>query len=244
MKEIMMEFVQFTGFSYWNILPNLPWRVYRFLQIYYPTLIFLAVMGILLRWKRRAFEKAELFILSFLVFHLITISAFSPGSKRFAAYLVAITIPWAAIGIYEIRNMFVRIKYKYGLQSFHAFLILIIILQLPLALKPIRIEKVEQKAIGLWLKENVKKDAMIAAINPQEAFYADGKWVQIPREIGNYQELMKFVKDRKANYLIVDSSLRKEVPNLMEFIDKRELKEIHRVLRNNEIKTIVYEIID
>jgi hypothetical protein len=201
-------------------------------------------MGFFLRWKRRAFEqKAEIFILSFLVFHLITIAALSPGSKRFAISMVAVTIPWAGIGLYQIRNIFIGSKYKYRFEMFYSFLILIIILQLPYALKPIRIEKAEQKVVGLWLEENMQKGSIIAAMNPQEAFYSGGEWVQIPREIGNYEELMKFVKDRKTNYLIVDSSLRKKIPNLMEFIDKRELKEIHRVVKNNEMKTIVFKII-
>ena len=201
-------------------------------------------MGFFLRWKRRAFEqKAEIFILSFLVFHLITIAALSPGSKRFAISMVAVTIPWAGIGLYQIRNIFIGSKYKYRFEMFYSFLILIIILQLPYALKPIRIEKAEQKVVGLWLEENMQKGSIIAAMNPQEAFYSGGEWVQIPNGIRNYQELMKLVKDRKANYLIVDSSLRKGVPTLMKFIDKGELKEIRRVVKNNEMKTIVFKII-
>lgn len=242
MDEVIIHITQFTGYGFYNLLPNLPLRVYRFLQIYYPTLIFLAIVGILLGRKGLAFnKKGALFILSFLVFHLVTIAGIGPGSKRYALSLVPLTIFWAGRGLYEIWE---RLE-KYGDRSkMLSYLVIILILgsQLPEGLKPIRSHREEQKILGFWLRDHTASDSVVAGLWPQEAFYANRQWIPIPRQEKSYQEFVMFLRGKKADYLIADETIGKIVPCFFEMVNQKDLKEVHRIDKKGMLKAIVFEI--
>ena len=242
MDEIIIHITQVTGYSFYNVLPNLPFRVYRFLQIYYPTLIFLAILGILLGRKGWAVnKKGNLFILSFLVFHLVTIAGIGPGSKRYALSLVPLTIFWAGRGLYEIWK---RLE-KYGDRSkILSYLVIILILgtQLPDGLKPIRSHREEQKILGFWLRDHTASDSVVAGLWPQEAFYANRQWIPIPRQEKRYQEFVMFLRGKRVDYLIADETIGKIVPDFFEMVNQKDLKEVHRIDKKGMLKAIVFEI--
>jgi hypothetical protein len=242
MNEVISNIIQFTGLGFSKVLPNLPWRIYRFLQIYHPTLILLAIAGIALGWKKKIFnKKGELFILSFLVFHLVTIAGVGTGSRRYALSLVPLTIFWAGKGLCEIWQRWKG--HTYGSKFLYpALIILIIGSQLPMALNPIRSHREEQKIIGLWLRENSPKHSFVASINPQEAFYADRKWIQIPREKKSYAELLSFLIANRVNYLVVDRAMREAVPDFFESVDQNDLKEILRVHKKGESEALIFKV--
>ena len=244
MEGIISNIGQFTGFGFWQILPNLPWRIYRFLQIYYPTLILLAILGILLGRKGEAINKrGGLFILSFLGFHLITIAGFGPGSKRYALSLVPLTIFWAGKGFYEVWQRLNSYAHNPKKLLYPALIILIIGSQLPVALKPIRSHREEQKIAGLWLRENSLKDSFVASLWPQEAFYADRKWIQIPREEKTYEEFLGFLREKRVDYLVVDESIKKIVPDFFNSIDQNDLQEIYKIDKKGELTAIVFRVL-
>jgi len=243
MEEILIAITKFTGFGYWNVLTNLPWRAYRFLQIYSPTLILLAVAGIVLGWKKEAFRKrGEVFILSFLIFHLVTLAGFSSGSKRYALFLVPLTAFWAGKGLSEIWQ---RLQtYGEGSKKFlYPFLVLLILgSQLPEVLKPIRSYKEEQKIVGLWLRDHSPKGSSVAGLNPQEAFYAERKWIVIPKKKKTYGEVLRFLKENQADYLVTDEAMTKIVPHFFESIDRSDLNEIYKIQEREKVKVIIFKI--
>jgi hypothetical protein len=242
MDEIIIHITQVTGYSFYNVLPNLPFRVYRFLQIYYPTLIFLAIVGILLGRKGLAVnKKGKLFILSFLVFHLVTIAGIGPGSKRYALCMVPLTIFWAGSGFYAIWERLRKYSDRSKMLSYLA-IIFIVGSQLPEALKPIQSHREEQKILGSWLRDHTASDSVVAGLRPQEAFYANRQWIPIPRQEKSYQEFVNFLRGKRADYLIADETIGKIVPDFFEMVNQKDLKEVHRIDRKGKLKAIVFEV--
>lgn len=243
MNEIIGNITQITGFSYGRLLSNLPGRAYRFLQIYYPTLILLGIIGLLFERKKEVFnKKGELFILSFLFFHLITIAGITSATRRYAVSLVPLTIFWAGKGFYELWQRLKKYEWRSKRLLYPLVILLIIGSQLPVALKPIRFHRAEQKTVGLWLREHSARDSCVASVYPQEAFYADRKWIQVPWEKKTYEGLLKFLKQNRASYLVVDHSMKEVVPDFFSSIDKKDLEEIYKIDKRGKEKVVIFKV--
>ena len=232
---------RFTGVSYGRLLSNLPWRAYRFLEIYYPTLILLGILGLLFERKKEVFtKKGEFFVVSFLFFHLITLACITSKTKRYALSLVPLTIFWAGKGFYELWQRLKKYEWKSKKVLYPLVILLIIGSQLPEALKPIRSHQAE-KTVGLWLREHSARDSCVASLNPQEAFHADRTWIRIPWEKKTYEQMITFLKQNRASFLVVDNSMKEIVPDFFASVDKKDLDEVYKIDKRRRGKVVVFK---
>jgi hypothetical protein len=124
--------------------------------------------------------------------------------------------------------------------------------QLPQSLRPERRHREDQKKIGLWIRENTPKDAVIMSNSPIEAFYGEREFVYLPVEkslvvyekegekveIMSYQEFLDFARAKKVRYILIDRYTSETAENFVRSIQPSDLKEIYR-----KGETVIYEVI-
>ena len=130
-------------------------------------------------------------------------------------------------------------------------IILSLVVQLPQILKPERTHRADQKIVGLWLRENTPKDAVIMSNSPIEAFYAEREFVFLPRQLPgggipdqSYQEIVRFAKERGIHYILVNKHTREMNPDFERSIRPTDLKEFYRYRGKGGNMIIVYEVMD
>ncbi len=97
-----------------------------------------------------------------------------------------------------------------------------------MAWAPQRKDKLELKEIGLWLKNNGYSHPIIIGQHEfsRLAFYADGKFIQLPTE--SYEDIVQFAREKKASVLVInEKTIDRHSPNFSDSVSSRDLQRIH-----------------
>ena len=187
----------------------------KFFKVIHPVLIIPLFFGIMRRKKIKYRKEEELFLLSvFTIFFLIlirygTIRAYI--GTRHMVIPALVCLPWVGVGVLElgdcIRSIFLSKKANENANIFLRnvgwfLMFLIALLLLPQTLAPQRAEKILLKEAGIWIRQHGPKDPVVMTPNHLRriAFYANGIFLEIP---GN-QDLAKYAKEKRVDFLAVD----------------------------------------
>ncbi len=198
-------------------------NVHRFIGSLFSTRLFsyylLPLVGLAFfktAWNK-ARVKGELLLLSSLtpvaVFLLFFIQ------DRYIATLLPILVIWLGLGAYELGvwlsgtadNLLGDRLPKFTKLRKSLLAIPTIILVLFFALLQPRIIRqytntgsfrLEHKTVGLWLKDNISRDAVVMARYPAIAFYADTRWEPTPN--AEYAQVLDYARYNGVDYCVLD----------------------------------------
>lgn len=208
--------------------------LYKFFQVFTPSLSIIALIGILLGKFKFPSPKGNLYILSYFLYLLCFIHPlFRPG-RRYATHVIPIALPWAAFGFLQLVDWIKKRSKSKELQKKIPILFLVVIL-ISLFVQGRIIHKREhriiQKEAGLWMKANLPKGKLMSRL-PQEAFYGELEWIKIPSR--DFEEVVNEAYSKGVQYLIVDQEMEKQSPKLLEKImNCKELELLNYFERDN-----------
>lgn len=209
----------------------------KFLKAMHPILFIILVFGVIKRKVVRYHKEEDLFLVSVLamivvvLFRYGTVTAYV-GTRHMMAP-VTLCLAWAGAGLVEvehrIRNIFPIEKLTRpriaGMTSIEwALVILIILALLPKTLASQRFEKRPIREAGVWIKENGPKSPVVMCQGglARVAFYADGTFLEIPRD----QDLFEYAKKSQATFLALnEKSIEKTHPGLIHALDQNQFRE-------------------
>jgi 4-amino-4-deoxy-L-arabinose transferase-like glycosyltransferase len=228
-----------------NVVRFVPFVTYHYLRAYHFSLWLFLFFG-LIRVRRKVIAY-ELFLASLVLFHLLSLSTFVPSTIRFAVPVIPLSLFWAGAGVIEMKRYLETVKIFNPEKVIFFSIILAILIQLPEGLRPERRHRVEQKKVGLWLKQNTPLDAVIMSNSPQETFYADREFMMLPSGISrpgyrgqSYDEVIHYARTKGVRYILVDKNTHEMNPGFIESIQPTDLKEI---FRRADQASIIYEVI-
>lgn len=233
-----------------NIINYFPYVIYHYLRAFHYSLWIFLFFGII-RFRNKV-NFYEFFITSIIFFHIISLATFIPSTIRFSVPLIPLSLFLASSGVMEMKRFLGRIKTIKEKNIIFALIFLLILVQLPQTLKPERKHRAYQKEVGLWLKRNTPRDAIIMSNSPQEAFYADREFVMFPKEtqsqnpLKSYQEVIQFSMINKVRYILIDKNiqeLNRGFIELINSINSEKLKELKEIYRKSDQKLVIYEVI-
>ena len=228
-----------------NAIEFVPFVTYHYFRAYHFSLWLFLFFG-LIRVRRKLIVY-ELFLASFVLFHLFSLSTFIPSTIRFSVPVVPLSLFWAATGVLEMKRYLEKIRISNAEKMIFSLIVLVVLIQLPQSLIPERRHRAEQKKIGLWLKQNTPRDAIIMSNSPQEIFYADREWMMLPQGIsapGNpgmsYDEIIRYARTKGVRYILVNKNSYEMNPGFIESIRPTDLKEI---FEKRDHGLMIYEVI-
>ena len=231
-----------------NIVQFLPSTTYHYLRAYHFALWLFLFLG-LIRARQNGI-KGELFLASFVLFHLFSLSTFTGSTIRFSVPLIPISLFWAGAGVLEIRKHLKWLNLSHPEKWVPFFIILALLVQLPQSIRPEGTHRADQKRVGLWLKENTPKDAVIMGSSPIETFYGEREFVLLPAGVylpgtpaKSYKEIIRYAKAKRVGYILVNKEISRSNPDFTESIQSTDLKEFYRYTEKERAKIIVYEVI-
>lgn len=230
-----------------NVLLNFPYVIYHYLRAFHFSLWIFLFFGLIR--IRKSDIKFEIFIASMILFHLVSLSTFTKSTIRFSVPVIPISLFWASVGAIELKRLSLRINKINPEKLVFLLIVVIILIQLPQALKPERRHRAYQKEIGLWLKHNTPPDAIIMSNSPQEIFYANREFILFPRDTENkdslksYNEVLQFAKKNGVRYILIDKNIREFNPGFVEIIKSKDLSELKEIYRKSDQELIIYEVI-
>ncbi len=230
-----------------NVLLNFPYVIYHYLRAFHFALWIFLFFGLIR--VRRSNIKFEIFVASMILFHLLSLSTFTKSTIRFSVPVIPISLFWAALGAIELKRFLLRIKKINPEKLVFLLTVLIILIQLPQALKPERRHRAYQKEVGLWLKHHTPPDAIIMSNTPQEVFYAEREFVIFPKDTENkdplksYYEVIEFAKKSGVRYILIDKNIHEFSPGFVEMMKSKDLPELKEIYRKSDQELIIYEVI-
>jgi len=225
-----------------NISRFLPFTFYHYLRAYHFTLWIFLFLGLIR--MRTGGTKAELFLASLVLFHLVSLSTFIPSTIRFSVPVVAISLFWAGTGTMELFRILAKLKVSNPGKWLSLLISLILVAQLVQIMRPERRHRLEQKTVGIWIRENTPASAVIMSNSPQEAFYAIRRFVHLPTGRKSYDEVVHFAKEKGVQYVLINKNTKETSPDFVNSIPSPDLKEVYRYQNKKGDITVVYEIRD
>jgi len=221
-----------------------------FVNVYYPSLFILMLIGFIRRKIYYYDLRFELYIGVLCIFYILVFSLFY-ASDRHLVPLVSICLFWASIGLYELNDVVLNIWHKVNKTEmlsdkrvFGFLLVGIIITLLPFTLRPQDRDKIGQKRVGKWMKENCKKSPFILTDMGRIAFYANGYFVQLQNrpDIDTYEKLVAFAtrpnegsygynsghNKCSVDYIVIDKSrIGRYCPDFLDSVNPLTLDIVH-----------------
>ena len=231
------------GFFY-----RLPFTAYAYLRAYYATLWIFLFFGLIRTARRRG--KGELFLATLVLLHVVSLAAVIHSTERFSVPVVAFSLFWAGAGVGELTRVLQKLGVSKPGSWVASLVILTLLVQLPMSLKPVRRHREDQKKTGIWLKQNTPEGAVIMSNSPQQTFYADREFIALPARTSVpqgpgtvYREVIGFARKNRVRYILVDGNTRDYNPDFFESIRSTELMERYKHIDQRGNSTIVYEVI-
>lgn len=203
---------------------------YKFFIVLNPLLFLLAVIGggFLIGRDPPFSSKGHLYLLSHILFYFGLIFPLFFISKRFAAQMIGITLPWAAYGYLRVTEGIPDSWRKRLPSNFQGWVFILILIGLLIQGRLFynRDHRMIHKEAGLWMKANLPQEAVLMSRLPQEAFYAGMAWV--PMGVGNYEKVSEEARSKGVRFLITDHEVAAGDPGFMEHVERRgELRLVH-----------------
>ncbi|HUL21104.1 MAG TPA: glycosyltransferase family 39 protein [Thermodesulfobacteriota bacterium] len=231
-----------------NIVQYIPFTTYHYFRAYHFALWLFLFFG-LIRTRQNGI-KGELFLASFVLFHLFSLSTFTKSTIRFSIPLIPLSLFWAGAGVLEIQKYFQRLKISNPGKWVSFLIILAILVQLPQSMRPERRHRADQKHLGLWLKENTPEDAIIMSNSPIEAFYGEREFILLPAGVylpgtpaKSYKEIIQYAREKRVGYILMNKNTHEFNPDFEASIRSADLREFKRYKGNDGDWITVYEVI-
>jgi 4-amino-4-deoxy-L-arabinose transferase-like glycosyltransferase len=228
-----------------NMIKFLPFVTYHYLRAYHFSLWLFLLFG-LIRLREKVI-RYEVFVGSLVLFHLFSLSTFTPSAMRFSIPVIPLSLLWAGTGVFEMKRYLDKMKRANGEKMIFLLVVFVVLSQLPQDLKPERSFRAGQKKIGQWLRQNTPQDAIIMSNSPQETFHADREFVMLPLGIsrrGNpgksYPEIIRYARTKGVRYILVNQNTREMNPGFIESVQSSDLREI---FKRPDGGLIIYEVI-
>ncbi len=233
-----------------NIYRFLPFTVYYYLRAYHFTLWLFLLVGLYIMIQKKF--RYGWFLASLVGFHLVSLATLSHSTIRFSVPVIPLSLFWAGLGVPGFQRFLKRLNFIRVEKWVFPFVIVCLAVQLPQSLRPERRHREDQKTIGLWIRENTHKDAMIMSNSPIEAFYGEREFIYLPTEktlvidekegekfiVKSYPEFLDFARAKKVRYILINQYTSETAENFVRSIQSGDLKEVYR-----KGETIIYEVI-
>ncbi|MEZ5428798.1 MAG: glycosyltransferase family 39 protein [Pyrinomonadaceae bacterium] len=177
-------------------------------------------------WNKERFKR-EGYLIVFCMFTVLGY-ALSASQARYFYILLPIFFGWMACGILYFRDWLEestkgwipnKASFLLGVQPFVALsLIFIYVYMLPInsfthsAEKKWKSRGYEERAAGLWIKENSQRRPLIFSTTMRPAFYSEGKQLFPGKD--NLEDLLASLKNDKADYVVFSERALKRRPFL------------------------------
>jgi 4-amino-4-deoxy-L-arabinose transferase-like glycosyltransferase len=231
-----------------NVVQHLPFVIYRYLMAYHFSLWLFLLFG-LIRVRQKIIPY-ELFIASLVLFHLLSLSTFTPSFLRFSVPVIPLALFWAGAGVFEIKRRLGKFSTLRPEEGVFWLIVLALLIQLPQSFMPERSHRAYQKEMGLWLKKNTTKNAIIMSNSPIEAFYADREFIPLPSGIPtaegpgkSYEEIINYAKQRGVLFILINQNTHEPNPDFIPSIKGPDLEEFYRYQKDERHFIIIYEVI-
>jgi len=181
-------------------------------------------------------KRYRLMMIALVFFHIVSIATQSSSTVRFSVEFVPVIIPFAAAGFFRMRELLGR----YRLKRTMYYSAIVIIVGSSLAqgfIVPDR-GRLLHKQAGLFLGAQ-DPGRLIASRLPLVPFYGKGEWVVISPKLRECSQLLEAVREKDADYLVVDEKLEKAIPEskrcmetfpmVGEYRDARDFVKIYRL---------------
>lgn len=171
------------------------------------------------------------------VIYIILFAIIMVPHLKFYTFLAPVFIMWGIQGCFRTVGIVFRNSL---LKYFVAFVLILMIMHSYIyALIPTLIgnrvtsrfenPSLEGKDVGIWLKDNVAKDARIMSTRIDFSFYGDKKYYIIP--LGNLTKVKEYAKRNNINYVVYDKRIsfywRPEIRTLLDDMPKEGLELVH-----------------
>ena len=233
-----------------RFIRNLPLVVYHYLYAYHFTLLVFLIFGL----NRMRRERIEIrgFFTSLVLFHLLSVATITSSTIRFSVPLIPISLLWAGAGVVEIQRFLEKRNVPRREIKLFFLIVLIVLIQLPRVLTPERWERQDQKHVGKWLEKNTPEGAVIMSDSPQEVFYANRSFIELPRDVsdpGNpgkaYWKVIDIARENGVRYIMIDKNARKLNAGFVDSIESSlDLRELYKYQDKDGDMTVVYEVFD
>jgi len=224
------------------------YTTYHYLRAYHFSLWLFLFFGLIGASQRGS--KAEWLLASLILFHLVSLGIFTKSTIRFSIPVIPISLFWAGRGVLEIERLFRKINPSKALVWVSTFMIIVLLIQLPQALKPERRHRKGEKEVGLWLKANTPRDSKIMSNSPIEAFYAEREFVLLPLGIKmgenpgkSIEEIINFAKQRGVRYIVTNENTYETNPDFIKLTEFSEIKELFRYQVGGKKVAVIYEVV-
>jgi hypothetical protein len=98
-----------------------------------------------------------------------------------------------------------------------------------------------QKEMGVWMKGHLPLDATVACLLPQEAFYANRRWVRLSDQ--QYEEVLAEARSKGASHLVLHEEMLTRFGAQPGAGEGRDLKLLLFLERGEDISAL-YKIVD
>jgi len=189
------------GFSHvlhtWGII------VGRFVDAGHPLLLLFMLLGLILRIRQKKISPSEwyigLLVLTTFIFFFLNLYAVG----RYFLPIIALLYLWAGYGFEEARD-YLRLRFKNfpKLASCLPVIVVLVIL-LPAAFAPQRLNKIGRKEVGRWLKAEGSSSPIIMTNIPRVAYYAGGDFILLsPDE--HSEEIIQRAQKERPDYVVIE----------------------------------------
>ena len=220
--------------------------LYKFQQVYNPILFLLAVGGLIFLFKKKKAHslKVSLYLLAYLIFFFGFVFPFFYVTRRYTSQMISIAIPWAACGCLGVSEWIHQRFDGEGVKK-KIPTILLIFLMVGLFIQGrvihTRKHRVIQREVGWWMRENLPKGSKVMSRLPQEAFYAEFPWVQMPFK--EYEVMMGDARFKGVQYLLIEEDIEKISPRFWEKMRREDLVPVKDFKRKDQRITI-FEMVE
>jgi len=162
------------------------------------------------------------------------------SSQRYLFFPIFLSYLWAGVGVVEIQE---RVTRRLNLSPQRVALglfVLIFMVFLPVLLRPQRVEKLERKVIGLWIRSREIGVPLILTDSPRVAYYAGGDLLIL--DPGRYERDISRASQKGIDYIVVkEKDVAEKYPRLMELArDHFLLQKIPQTEGRKEGKYLVF----
>lgn len=217
------------------VFRRIPFVAFHFFEAIFLPFFILVCLG----W-RNIDKRYRLLMVLLTFFHIASIATQSSSTVRFSVEFVPVVIPFAVAGFYKMKELLGRYRFQKGL--YYSAIVIIVVSSLAQGFIVPDKSRLLHKQAGLYLKER-DPGRLIASRLPLAPFYGKGEWVVISPKVRDCSQLLAVVREKDADYLVVDEKLEKAIPEskrcmetfpmVGEYHDGRDSVKIYR-LRQDE----------
>lgn len=197
----------------------------KFQQSLTPYLFLFVFIGFLRKTKGRYPWRPNLYVLSHVVFFFGLVLPLFWITKRYTSQLIPMVLPWAAWGFLGLLD-WISNNLKEGHVARNrlptiCLSIVLAALMVQGVLSMGRSHRQTQREVGLWMRDNLPREARIMSRLPQEGFYADMPWTRLRKE--TYGEIISDARAQKVRYLVVDEVVLRDVEDFEKNVSRGDL---------------------